>query len=381
MSQVIGAAGGGGSGDVVGPATSVDYAVALFDGTDGKLLQSLASLGGAGTILTSAGAGAPPTWTTPAGGGDVVKVGTPVDGQLGVWTGDGSIEGDAALTFDTITDSLVVAASGKLKFGAVTILDDSAGTTTLSNIDAIDATTSAVLAADTQTLTNKTFDANGTGNSLSNVDLSADVTGNLPVTNLNSGTSASASTFWRGDGSWAAPAGGGGSMPDAVYQWSAVALQLNTTLAFAPLSYRDFGAGNIELYVRSFDQTTTEYVIGSFRVPPDLGAGASSVTFEIVGSAATATASRNVKFTFDCIQAAASGLLTGSYGSAEVWDDQSISGTQDTQDIISNTETITNLGWVAGRMVYFRLYRSTATTNNLAADYDVIQFNIIIPQA
>lgn len=74
------------------------------------------ALGADGTFLKSNGASAAPTFATPAGSGNVSKVGTPVDGQVAFWTGDGTIAGDADFTYNSTDNAITV--------DTVSVLDD-----------------------------------------------------------------------------------------------------------------------------------------------------------------------------------------------------------------------------------------------------------------
>ena len=111
----------------------------------------------------------------PSGGGsgNVTKVGTPVDNQVGVWTGDGTIEGTTGLTYDGSTFGVTgdITVTGTVDGVDIAARDHNEVTIAASG------GRDYVTISGTQQLT------------LHTVDLTADVSGDLPVADGGTGAS------------------------------------------------------------------------------------------------------------------------------------------------------------------------------------------------
>jgi len=132
--------------------------------------------------------------------------------------------------------------------------------------------------------------------------------------------------------------------------------------------------------VSAYDDTTQEYLNGKFKVPTNVDTSGTA-TFKVFGHSKTAAASKNVAFDFDHAAVANDEDLDSASYTTEASGDKATINNQNDEEIHSWTETLSNLGWVAGEIVYFRISRKAAGANNLTGDWYLHQFDIAIPLA
>jgi hypothetical protein len=116
------------------------------------------------------------------------------------------------------------------------------------------------------------------GGTLSGVNLASQVTGNLPVANLNGGNNATGSTFWCGNNTWATPPGGGnvtGTAPTIAGRLAS----FNNTLG---TGIQDSGVLASDVVVQGGNATLSIAAITQLKLAAELGyPTGGSITFDL----------------------------------------------------------------------------------------------------
>ncbi len=145
---------------------------------------------------------------------------------------------------------------------------------------------------------------------------------------------------------------------------------------FAPLNQDD--GSNASILVRSFDDTTEEFVNFSMSAPNAIDTSG-TVTFRAYIYAETAAASVNIQLRLGHISANDNDSWDLAY-SNEDSGDVALSATQDQITVAEWTETVTNLGWAADDLLLLRLSRISPTGTDLTGDLQLIGFSVEVPQ-